>query len=274
MLVAWDWWRGLHFRVPGGPMSDLLRTYERGVLRVTLNRPERRNALTRSMLRELRLVFEAHAAQDDLRLAILTGAGSVAFSSGGDLDDLASLDGAEQVEAFAREGLAALDAIRGFPVPTVAALNGVTLGEGAELALACDLRVAAQDAWIGFVHANMHLSTAFGGGTDLLRLVGHARGLELLATTRRLSAGEAHALGVINRVAASEGDFLEDVERFVAPIIEHQPHVLRATKALALANRRGASVAELREHEIASFLETSMHAAHRALLEKLQAERG
>jgi len=255
-------------------MSDLLRTYERGVLRVTLNRPERRNALTRSMLRELRLVFDAHAAQDDLRLAILTGAGSVAFCSGGDLDDLATLDGAEHVEPFAREGLGALDAIRGFPVPTVAALNGVTLGEGAELALACDMRVAAQDAWIGFVHANMHLSTAFGGGSDLLRLVGHARALELLATTRRLSAGEARALGVINRVAASEGDFLEDVERFVAPMLEHQPHVLRALKALVLADRRGAAMAELRECEIGSYVETSTHAAHRAFLEKLQAERG
>ncbi len=255
-------------------MSDLLRTYERGVLRVTLNRPERRNALTRSMLRELRLVFEAHAAQEDLRLAILTGAGSVAFSAGGDLDDLAALEAPEQVEAFAREGLAALDAIRGFPVPSVAALNGVTLGEGAELALACDMRVAARDTWFGFVHAHLHLSTAFGGGTDLLRLVGRARGLELLATARRLSAEEAHALGIINRIAAPESDFPEDVERFVAPICEHQPHVLRAIKALALAERRGASVAELREYEIVAFLETSTHEAHRALLGKLQAERG
>ena len=255
-------------------MSDLLRTYERGILRVTLNRPERRNALTRSMMRELRLVFEAHAAQDDLRLAILTGAGSVAFSAGGDLDDLAALDAPEQVEAFAREGLAALDAVRGFPVPTVAALNGVTLGEGAELALACDMRVAAQDAWIGFVHASLHLAPAFGGGTDLLRLLGRARGLELLATARRLSAEEAQALGIVNCVAAADSDFLEDVERFVAPICEHQPHVLRAVKALALADRRGASVAELREYEIASFLETSTHEAHRVLLEKLRAERG
>jgi enoyl-CoA hydratase len=255
-------------------MTDLLRTYERGVLRVTLNCPERRNALTRSMLRELRVVFEAHADQEDLRLAVLTGAGSVAFSAGGDLDDLAALDAPEEIEAFAREGLAALDAIRGFPVPTVAALNGDTLGEGAELALACDMRVAAYDAWIGFVHAHLHLSTVFGGGTDLLRLVGRARGLELLATARRLSADAAHAMGIVNRVAAAEGDFLEDVEHFVAPMFEHQPHVLRAIKALVLAERRGASVAELREYEVSSFLATSTHEAHRALLGKLQAERG
>jgi len=253
-------------------MSDLLRTYERGVLRVTLNRPERRNALTRSMLRELRLVFEAHAEQEDLRLGILAGAGPVAFSAGGDLDDLAVLESSAELEAFAREGLAALDAIRGFPVPTVAALNGVTLGEAAELALACDMRVAAPDAWIGFVHAHLHLSPAFGGGTDLVRLLGRARALELLATARRLSASEAYALGIVNRVA--EGEFLEDVERFVAPMFEHQPHVMRAIKALVLADRRGASVAEMREYEIASFLDTSAHEAHRALLGKLQAERG
>jgi len=255
-------------------MSDLLRTYERGVLRVTLNVPERRNALTRSLLRELRLVFEAHATQEDLRFAVLTGAGAVAFSAGGDLDDLAALDSRERVEAFGREGVAALDAIRAFPVPTVAALNGVTLGEGAELALACDMRVAAHDAWIGFVHAHLHLSPAFGGGTDLLRLVGPARALELLATARRLPAAEAHALGLVNRVAPGDGDFAEDVERFVAPMLEHQPHVLRAMKALVLAARRGAATAELRESEIAAFLETSSHEAHRALLGKLQAERG
>ena len=253
-------------------MSDLLRTYERGVLRVTLSRPDRRNALTRSMLRELRLVFEAHALQEDLRIAILTGAGSIAFCAGFELVDLAELESPEQAEAFAREGMAALDAVRTFPVPTVAALNGVALAEGAELALACDMRLVAHDAWIGFVHANSHRLPGFGGAADLTRLVGHGHAAEVLAAARPFAPAEAATLGLVNRVAAADADFLEEVERFTAPMCEHQPHVLRALKTLALGQRFGIPAAEAREREIAEFVAAWTHPAHLALLEKLRAD--
>src|SRR5512139_3850350 len=131
-------------------MSNLLRAYERGVLRVTINRAEKRNALSREVLRELRAVFETHARQDDLKLAIVAGAGELAFSSGGDLDDLGQVRDEEAAVAFAADATAALDAVRLFPVPTIAALNGIALGGGAELALACDMRIAAAHARIGF----------------------------------------------------------------------------------------------------------------------------
>lgn len=253
-------------------MADLLRTYERGVLRVTLNRPDRRNTLTRGTLRELRIVFEAHAAQEDLRLAILTGTGNVAFCAGADLADLSELETPEQAEAFARDGMAALDAVRAFPVPTIAALNGVTLAEGAELALACDMRVAAHDARIGFVHANDHRLPGLGGATDLARLVGLAPAVELLATARRLAPAEALALGLVNRVAEPERDFAEEVERLAAPLREHHPHVLRSLKSFALGERFGAGVAERREREIAEFVAAWTHPVHRAMLEQLRAD--
>jgi enoyl-CoA hydratase len=255
-------------------MTDLLRTYERGVLRVTLNRPEKRNMLTRATLRELRIVFEAHALQEDLRLAIVTGAGSVAFCAGVDLAELSGIETPEEAEAFAREGIAALDAVRAFPVPTIAALNGVTLAEGAELAAACDLRVAAHDARIGFVHANAHRLPGFGGATDLARLVGPGPAMDLLASARRLAPAEAHALGLVNLVATPENDFLEAVERFAAPMREHALHVLRSLKALALAERFGASIAERREREIADFIAAWTHPAHLAMLGQLRADLG
>jgi enoyl-CoA hydratase/carnithine racemase len=255
-------------------MTDLLRTYERGVLRVTLNRPEKRNTLARSTLRELRVVFEAHAQQEDLRLAILTGAGSVAFCAGADLADLAEIETPEQAEGYAREGMAALDAVRAFPVPTIAALNGVTLAEGAELAAACDMRVAAHDARIGFVHANAQRLPGFGGAADLALLIGLGPAIELLATARRLAPAEAQALGFVNLVAAPENDFLEEVERLAAPMREHQPHVLRSLKALALSERLGASAAERREREIAEFVAAWTHPAHLAMLDQLRADLG
>lgn len=145
-------------------MSQLLRAYERGILRVTVDRPERRNALARETLRELKTVFEIHAAQPDLRLAVLSGAGELAFCSGGDLVDLDDVRDQEATEQFAAEATAALDAIRMFPVPTIAALNGLALGGGAELAVACDMRLAASHAGIGFVQATLNISTAWGGG--------------------------------------------------------------------------------------------------------------
>lgn len=242
-------------------MSHLLRAYEHGILRVTLQRPERRNALARETLRELRVVFENHVRQPDLRLAVISGAGEDAFCAGGDLVDLADTRDAESAERFAAEGTAALDAIRLFPVPTIAALNGLAIGGGAELAVACDMRIAAHGARIGFVQANLHISTAWGGGADLTRLVGYGRAMELLATGEVLEAEAARAIGLVNRVA-EEGDFIGFVERFLDPMRERRPEVMRALKAQALAERLGVAPPARRAGDQARFVETWLDPAH------------
>jgi len=148
-----------------------------GILRVTINRPEKRNALSRAVLDELGQVFAGHAPDEALRVAVLTAAGSHSFAAGGDLLDLAAVRTREGAAAMATQARTALDAIRRFPVPVVAALNGVALGGGAELAVACDLRIAAAHAGIGFVQGRLNIVTAWGGGIDLMRLLGPARGL-------------------------------------------------------------------------------------------------
>lgn len=242
-------------------MSHLLRSYEHGILRVTIQRPERRNALARETLRELRTVFESHASQPDLRVAVITGAGAQAFCAGGDLVDLADTRDAESAERFAAEGTAALDAIRLFPVPTIAALNGLAVGGGAELAVACDMRIAARAARIGFVQATLHISTAWGGGADLTRLVGYGRALELLATGEVLEAQAARAIGLVNRVA-DEDDFLGFKERFLDPMRERRPEVMRALKAQALAERLGVAPPARRAGDQERFLATWLDPAH------------
>jgi enoyl-CoA hydratase/carnithine racemase len=254
-------------------MTHILRTYERGVLRVTINRPAKRNALSREALKELRAVFEAHAAQEDLRLAVLAGAGEAAFCAGGDLFELASVREPEEAEAFAAEGAATLDSIRVFPVPTVAALNGSALGGGAELALACDLRIAAPHARIGFTHAALNVSTAWGGGTDLMRAAGPSLALELLATARELHAEEARAAGLVHHVAPRTGAFVEFVDRFAEALAERPPHVLRAFKSLARAARSGAGEVSCRAGEREHFVQTWTHAAHWAAAEAWTARR-
>jgi len=248
-------------------MTHCLRTYDRGVLRVTVDRPAKRNALSREVLRELKAVFEMHAVRDDLRLAVLAGAGELAFSAGADLGELHALRDPEEVERYADEATAALDTIRLFPVPTVAALNGAALGAGAELALACDMRVAAPHARIGFTHAKLNLSTAWGGGAELMRLAGSAAALELLASARTLSAEQARAVGLVNLVAPGAVGFIDFVDRFLESFAERPPHLLRALKSQAIAERLGASPERRRETERERFVQTWTHAAHWAAAE-------
>lgn len=243
-------------------MTDLLRAYERGCLRVTLNRPEKRNAVSRATLRELKAVFDAHAGLDDLRLAVLGGAGEIAFCAGADLADLAGVRDEETTEGFAADAIAALDAVRLFPVPTVAVLNGAALGGGAELALACDMRLAAPHAGLGYIHAEIHTATAWGGGPDLARLVGYATAMELLASARVLAADEARTLGLVNHVAPAGADLLDFVDRFLEPMRERPPHVMRALKSQALAERFGWPVEVRREAEREHFVRVWLDPAH------------
>jgi enoyl-CoA hydratase/carnithine racemase len=248
-------------------MTYLLRAYERGCLRVTLDRPAKRNALSREMLRELKAVFNAHAALEDLRLAVLGGTGEGAFCAGADLADLAGVRDEEATEGFLTDATAALDAVRLFPVPTVAVLNGAALGGGAELALACDMRLAAAHAELGFIHAHIQTATAWGGGPDLARLAGYAVAMELLASARVLSADEARTLGLVNRVAPAGVDLLEFVDRFLEPMRERPPHVMRALKAQALAERFGWPIEVRREAEREHFVRTWLDPAHWAAVD-------
>jgi enoyl-CoA hydratase len=253
-------------------MSDTVRVASAdGVLRVTIDRAEKRNALSRAVLEELRQVFRTHAVDEALRVAVLTAAGSQSFAAGGDLRDLAAVRTREDAVTMASQARGALDAIRHFPVPVVAALNGVALGGGAELAVACDLRIAAAHAGIGFVQGQLNISTAWGGGIDLMRLLGPARALGVLGRGEVLGAAQAHALGVIDAVAAADESFEQFVARFLAPLARQAPQVMRAFKAQALAERLGRPRAEREEIETRLFSLTWAHDDHWAAADRLLA---
>ncbi len=233
-----------------------------GVLDVTINRPEKRNALSRTLLGELKRVFSESAGADGLRVAVLRGAGDKSFAAGGDLRDLAQVRTREEARRMAEEGQAALDAIRLFTVPVVAALNGDALGGGAELALACDFRVAASHAHIGFIQGRLNIATAWGGGGDLMRLVGAARALRLLAAGELLDAAGAQDLGLVDEVVAPGEPLQALIDRFIAPFLRQAPQVLRGFKALAAAIRKGLPGAEIREIETRHLIETWVHPDH------------
>jgi len=130
-------------------------------------------------------------------------------------------------------GRSAFDAIRNFPVPTIARINGLALGGGAELSMACDMRFAAAHARIGFIQSQLAISTAWGGGVDVMALLGWSRGLRLLARAEVLEAREALEIGLIDGLASADEDFDSAFEEFMQPIRKHPPQVARALKSLA-----------------------------------------
>lgn len=233
-------------------MSDeVLVSIEKDCLRVTINRPGKRNALSRAVLARLGEVFEAHR-DADLSLALVTGAGDQSFAAGGDLRDLEKVRAPDEARALFDLGNGAMNALRTFPVPVVAALNGYAIGGGAELAIACDMRIAAMHAKIGFVQGTLNIPTAWGGGSDLVATLGPARGLELLCSSRILTAREAQAIGLVESVANDGESFEIFVERFLAPMQRQRPQVMRAFKSQALAAklRLPRGEADLRDREL------------------------
>jgi enoyl-CoA hydratase len=242
--------------------SDVLASVEMGQLRVTINRPEKRNPLSRAVLARLAEVFEEQRGNDELALALLSGAGDRSFAAGGDLRDLDEVRTLDEARALFDLGNGALQAIRSFPVPVVAALNGLALGGGAELALACDLRIAAAHARIGFVQGTLNIPTAWGGGSDLAATIGPARALELLCSARVLSAAEAQAAGLIEAVAAEGEPFAAFVERFAASWMKQRPQVMRAFKWQCAARKLGLARADADARDRELFAQAWCHAEH------------
>lgn len=231
------------------------------VLRVTLNRPGKLNPLSRAVLARLRAVFDEARDDEMLACAVVTGAGERYFAAGGDLRDLAQVRDEADVRAMGEEARAALDAVRTFPLPVVAVLNGDAIGGGAELAVACDFRLMAEDTAIGYVHGRLAISAAWGGGADLIALVGPSRALRMMARGELVPGATALQWGLADAVAA-RGELEAALAAFIAPILGQSPRVLRAAKAATIAARRGQPFGERRAAELDAFVATWVHPEH------------
>jgi enoyl-CoA hydratase len=241
--------------------GQLLIARDGALLRLTINRPDKRNALSLALLEEIGATLASHASDASIRIAVITGSGDKCFAAGGDLDELDAIRSADDTRAMSRRGRKALHSIRDFPVPVVAALNGHALGGGAELALACDLRVAAHHAEIGFLQAHLGVTTAWGGGIDLAVAIGPRLALQLLATARRLAAAEAERLGVVDRVCGPEEPLDACLAGFVEPYLSRPRHVLAGIKTLMSAARQRLH-ADLAASEEDQFVRTWTHPDH------------
>jgi enoyl-CoA hydratase len=241
--------------------DDVRHRVDDGVLFLTIDREEKRNPLSLGVLDRIRGIFTDAAANPAIKVAVVTGAGSKAFASGGDLAELSAYRTREEAEAISSHGKSALDAVRHFPVPVIARLNGVALGGGAELALACDLRFAAPSAKFGFIHGRLCISPSWGGGGDLVRLVGPAKALRLMATAAILDVEAGLAAGVIDLVcpptAAFDAWFQEQLTAF-----RGQPRqVMCAYKEISNASR-SCDRSQAGQRETESFVEVWAHVDH------------
>lgn len=238
------------------------------VLYVRINRPEKRNALSMETLDAIAAAFDGAADDDDLRLAVLTGAGDKSFAAGGDLKQLTSVKGEDAAVTMATRAKKALTAVRNFPLPVVAALNGGALGGGAELAMACDMRVAASHARIGFIQGKLGITSAWGGGVDLMRLIGPARALQMMTRMEVLDPADATAMGLYNATAGEGVSLEEALEDFIAPMRGQSPHVMRSFKAMALHLRRN-NREEMDRLETRNFGVAWAHPDHDRAVERL-----
>ncbi len=253
--------------------AQLLVERQHQVLRLTINRPEKSNALSLALLDEIRATLAQHAGDAGILCAVITAAGDRCFAAGGDLQELSAIRSAEDTRAMSRRGRAALDQVRAFPVPVIAALNGHALGGGAELALACDLRVSAPHAEIGFLQAQLGVTTAWGGGIDLALTIGDRRALRILSTSARIEAARALDLGMIDWICAPGQTLDACLATFLEPYLARTREVLAGCKAPLAAERRRVH-AELAPVEEEHFVRTWTHPEHWAAVERATAGRG
>ncbi|MFQ5816526.1 MAG: enoyl-CoA hydratase-related protein [Terriglobia bacterium] len=205
--------------------ENLLYEKRNQIAYVTLNRPKVRNALNRRTLEELNDCVADVAADPEVRVAILTGAGEKSFVSGADINELAVLTPVAGRD-YGLFGQEVFTRIERSPKPFIAAINGYALGGGCELALACALRIASENARLGQPEVKLGIIPGYGGTQRLARLVGKGAALGLVLTGEVISAQEALRLGVVNQVV-SPGELIPTCESWAQKIAANAPLAIR-----------------------------------------------
>jgi enoyl-CoA hydratase len=208
--------------------QNILSELKAEVLYVTINREQKLNALNKETLAELADVIAYAGKSEDVRAVLLTGAGEKAFVAGADISEFADYS-AENGEELARNGQKTVfDAIANCPKPVIAAVNGFALGGGLELAMACHIRIASENAKLGLPEVSLGLIPGYGGTQRLTQLVGRGKAIELIVTADMITAGEAEKIGLVNYVVP-QTELLNKAEELLAKI------KLRAPLAISCA---------------------------------------
>ena len=208
--------------------------YDNHIAVLTFNRPKQLNALDLQTMGEFASAIDALSQDEDLRVLILTGTGTRAFSTGGDLNDLTDKNTEEDARHFITLMGDALLKMEQLPIPVVAAINGYALGGGAEIALACDMRIVDEKARLGMVQLRMGVTPGWGAGQRLLRLVGYPRAMQILLRAHVIHAPEIKELGLSTNIV-SAGTAFDHALAFARHIIQSPAETVRGIKQLLQA---------------------------------------
>jgi len=207
--------------------QTLLTSLENNIFTITINRPDKLNALNKTVIEELSTAVDEVINNRAIRSAIITGAGSKAFVAGADISEFLSLD-ANGGKALAQKGQdLVFNKIENCPKPIVAAVNGFALGGGCELAMSCHFRIASENAKFGQPEVNLGLIPGYGGTQRLVQLIGKGRALELLMSGNMIDAHEAKQMGLVNHVT-TVGELHEQTKLILSVINSKAPLAIAA----------------------------------------------
>jgi enoyl-CoA hydratase len=212
--------------------ETILTSVEENVGTIIINRPEVRNALSTQVLGDIRGALAEFRHDDEVGVVVFTGAGDRAFAAGADINELRERT---FLDALASLMQAVYDEIEDYEKPTIAAVNGLALGGGCELAMACDIRIASENARFGQPEVNLSIIPGAGGTQRLARLVGKGKATEMILTGEIIGAEEAHRVGLVTRVTSSD-ELVDAVRETARSIMSKGPLAIRLAK---LAIRTG-----------------------------------
>jgi enoyl-CoA hydratase len=201
--------------------ENILLEKKNSIAYVTLNRPKVLNALNMATMEELRAAFTDIKNDSSIRVAIMTGSGEKAFIAGADIGELAKND-AVSAKEYTHKGQSVLDLIENLGKPVIACINGFALGGGCEIAMACTMRLASENAKLGQPEVKLGIIPGYGGTQRLPRLVGKGMAMQLVLAGEMISAQEAHRIGLVNEVTAA-GDLIPRAEAIAQKIIANAP---------------------------------------------------
>ncbi len=255
-------------------MPDVLCEIRNSIGYITINRPHSANSFTKACVDGFTAAIKLCRDDDNCRAVIITGAGEKAFSAGADvntfLEEIAKPMGGRE---WSRYGQAAFNLLDRLGKPSVAAINGIAMGGGLELALACTFRIASQNARLGFAEINLGLLPGWGGHSRLTRLVGIGKAAEMLLTGDPIGVEEALAIGLLDRATTSD-KLIPECEALLARIIRHSPTAVRVVlEALHYAQYQPLEDSQILESNLGGLACESTEAkkALRAFVEKRKA---
>jgi enoyl-CoA hydratase len=201
--------------------DNLMLEVKDGLAILTVNRPDKLNALNNEVMKEIKAAFEHIRDNDEIKAVIVTGAGEKAFVAGADITEIHTLDESSGAY-FAQVGHDIFTLIEKLPKPVIAAVNGFALGGGCELAMSCHIRLASENARFGQPEVSLGITPGYGGTQRLPRLVGKGRALEMVMTGNMVSADRAHSIGLVNHVYASD-ELMAKAEEMARAIMSKGP---------------------------------------------------